>query len=188
MKKSFSTLLFTLVVLAVQAKEIKPQDETIADTYWRNTTQSVRHFVSWEQVRKKKQVYIWLSQKKSLPFLRPSEQASPSSPSGTRWWVINLAGGSSSGVLSCVPLVASEQARADANYSRTTNWERSLIRTRLCRLPEQEPSKFSISRTASIQRNPANLSKVTKKRGSLLEKTWRLFGFLLTSSYLCSKK
>lgn len=36
MKKSFSTLLFTLVVLAVQAKEIKPQDETIADTYWRN--------------------------------------------------------------------------------------------------------------------------------------------------------
>lgn len=33
MKKSFSTLLFTLVVLAVQAKEIKPQDETIADTY-----------------------------------------------------------------------------------------------------------------------------------------------------------
>ena len=36
MKKSFSTLLFTLVVLAVQSKEIKPQDETIADTYWRN--------------------------------------------------------------------------------------------------------------------------------------------------------
>ena len=36
MKKSFSILLFTLVVLAVQAKEIKPQDETIADTYWRN--------------------------------------------------------------------------------------------------------------------------------------------------------
>ncbi len=36
MKKSFSTLLFTLVVLAVQVKEIKPQDETIADTYWRN--------------------------------------------------------------------------------------------------------------------------------------------------------
>ena len=36
MKKSFSTLLFTLVVQAVQAKEIKPQDETIADTYWRN--------------------------------------------------------------------------------------------------------------------------------------------------------
>ena len=36
MKKSFSKLLFTLVVLAVQAKEIKPQDETIADTYWRN--------------------------------------------------------------------------------------------------------------------------------------------------------
>lgn len=36
MKKSFSTLLFTLIVLVVQAKEIKPQDETIADTYWRN--------------------------------------------------------------------------------------------------------------------------------------------------------
>jgi len=31
------------------------------------------------------------------------------------------------------------------------------------RLPEQEPSKSSISQTAFIQRNPANLSKVTKK-------------------------
>lgn len=61
-------------------------------------------------------------------------------------------------------LVVRHRVFFDANYSRIRRLERSLIRTRLCRLPEQEPSKFSISRTAFIQRNPANLSKVTKRR------------------------
>ena len=47
-------------------------------------------------------------------------------------------------------LVVRHRVFFDANYSRIRRLERSLIRTRLCRLPEQEPSKASISQTAFI--------------------------------------
>ena len=59
-------------------------------------------------------------------------------------------------------LVARHRVFFDAIYSRTRRLERSLIRTRLCRLPEQDPSVSSISQTAFIQRNPAKSYKVTK--------------------------
>ena len=59
--------------------------------------------------------------------------------------------------------MARHQVFFDASFSRTRRLERSLVRTRLCRLPEQEPSKSSISQTAFIQRNPAISSKVTEK-------------------------
>jgi len=81
----------------------------------------------------------------------------------------------------------------NAIHSRTRRLERSLIRTLLCRLPEQEPRKSSISQTAFIQRKPANSSKVTKSR----EQNKRIYSFfcrdgvtsrLLSQSYEKSRK
>ncbi len=65
--------------------------------------------------------------------------------------------------LMLLPVAAMAQHSFDAIYSRTRRLVRSLIRTRLCRLPEQEPSVSSISQTAFIQRNPAKSYKVIEK-------------------------
>jgi len=50
-------------------------------------------------------------------------------------------------------------------------------------LPEQEPSKSSIPQTAFIQRNPANSSKVTKKREKYKRKARFSFYFRVLGKF-----